>query len=48
MYSPDDRQQQVGRARTMLHQRQIRLLCSTWLAVEGAGQSRATRLPCAA
>ena len=48
MYTPEDRQQRVGRARTTLYQRQIRLLCITWLPVEGAEQSRATRLPCAA
>ena len=44
----EDRQEHVGRARTTLYQRQIRLLCITWQPVEGAGWSRATRLPCAA
>ena len=40
MYSPEDSQQHVGRARIMLYQRQIRLFCVTWLPFEGAGQSR--------
>ena len=44
----EDRQQHLRRARTTLYQRQISLLCITWLPVEGARQSRATRLPCAA
>ena len=48
MYSPEDRQQHVGRARTTLYQRQIHLLCITWLPIEAAGQSRATRPPCVA
>ena len=48
MYSPEDRQQHVGRPRTTLYQREIRLFRITWLPVEGAGQSWATRLPCAA
>ena len=48
MYTPEDRKQHVGHARTTLYQRQKRLLCITWLPVEGAGQSRPTRLPCAA
>ena len=34
--------------RTTSYQRQIRLLCVTWLHVELVGQSRAMRLPCAA
>ena len=48
MYTPEERQQHVGRARTTLHQRQLRLLCLIWLPVEGAGQSWAARLPCVA
>ena len=47
MSTPEERQKHVGSARTMSYQRQIRLLCITWLPVEGAGQSRATPLPCA-
>ena len=39
MYTPEERQKHVGRPRTTLYQRQIRLLCITWLPVEGAGQS---------
>ena len=51
MYTPEDRQKHVGRARATLYPRQIRLLCITWLPVEGiegTGQSRATCPPCAA
>ena len=48
MYTPEDHQKHVGHARMMSYQRRICFLCITWLPVEGAGQSRATRLPCAA
>ena len=48
MYTQEDRQEHVGRARTTLYQRQIRLPYITWLLIEAAGQSRATRLSCAA
>ena len=52
MYSPEDHQQHVGRARTTLYQRQIRLLCITWLPIEGArwavaGKAPALRFICA-
>ena len=48
MYTPEDHQKHVRRARTTFYQHQIRLLCITLLPVEDAGQSRATHLPCAA
>ena len=40
MYMAEDRQEHVERARTTVYQRQIRLLCITWLPVEGSGGSR--------
>ena len=47
MYTPEDRQKHVGRARTTSYERQIRLLCITWLPVVGAGQSRSKQGPSA-
>ena len=42
MYTPEDRQKHVGRAKTTLYQRQMRI---TLLPIEAAGQSQETRLP---
>ena len=48
MYTPENRQKPAGRVRKTSYQHQMLLLCITWLSVEGAGQWRATSLPCAA